>query len=66
LIFDVIRFRPNWVQPSKEELLAIVEGFMEENKDIGWVMDGNFKNVLGEKVNDQATDIICKLIEIGH
>lgn len=36
--------------------------FAALNKDPrGWVVDGNYTKLLGPKVSNQATDVICKL-----
>jgi hypothetical protein len=31
------------------------------NKYVGWIVDGNHKNTIGNLVVDEATDILCKL-----
>ena len=36
---------------------------LDENAEIGWVIDGSYFSKLRTLVSDNATDIICKFVE---
>ena len=58
LHMDRVRFLPNWVERDRDEEDAIVEQFMNENNEAGWVIDGNYTSVHYERRIREADKII--------
>ena len=56
---DAIAWQPNWVKLGTEEFRAKVRKALEDSPN-GWVVDGNYTGRLGNLVQDQATDVLCK------
>ena len=55
---DTVRFLPGWVERTKEEQLRMVEDFMNENAEAGWVIDGNYTSILYERRMEEADRIL--------
>ena len=58
LHMDTVRFLPGWVERAKEEQVRIVEDFMNENAETGWVIDGNYTSILYERRMQEADRIL--------
>lgn len=56
---DTLFFDPGWVESSKEVFQARLRAALDAEKR-GWVADGNFIEMGGGLVFEEATDIICK------
>ena len=57
LYLDKLRFYGNWEERSYEEMTVIVDEFL--NKNVSWVIDGNYTNVSPKRFYD--CDIIIYL-----
>ncbi|PIL31659.1 hypothetical protein GSI_06361 [Ganoderma sinense ZZ0214-1] len=55
---DHIYWQPGWREPSPEDFRSRVFAALEEAPR-GWVADGRYSRLLGSKVTDDATDLIC-------
>lgn len=49
LHLDTVQFLPGWKDRPKEERRAIVEAFLNENEERGWVIDGTYSSLLPER-----------------
>lgn len=58
LHMDRVRFLPNWVERDKAEESAIVEGFLDENAEAGWIIDGNYTSVHYDRRMAEADRIL--------
>ena len=58
LHLDTVRFLPGWVERTKEEEVRMVEDFMNENAEAGWVIDGNYTSILYERRMEEADRIL--------
>ena len=58
LHLDAVRFLPDWVERAKEEECRMVEAFMDENAEGGWVIDGNYTSTLYERRMQEADHIL--------
>ncbi len=58
---DRLYWEPGWREPSPEDFRSRVFAALEADSR-GWVVDGKYYGLLGSKVNDDATDVICELL----
>ncbi len=58
LHIDVIHFLPGWVEREREEELALMRAFLDENDENGWVIDGNYLKLEHERRMEEAELII--------
>ena len=59
LHLDRVMFLPDWKERPKDEQIAIVRDFMDENE--GWVIDGNYSNLLQERRLEEADEVVFLL-----
>lgn len=59
LHLDRVMFLPGWQERPKDEQLAIVQDFMDSND--GWVIDGNYSNLLQERRLEEADEVVFLL-----
>jgi adenylate kinase family enzyme len=55
---DTFYWRPGWVEPSREEWLAILRPLLAQD---AWVMDGNFGGTLNERLAAADTVVFFDL-----
>jgi adenylate kinase family enzyme len=53
---DLLYWRPNWVEPSEQEWMQMVEGILARDS---WIMDGNYASTLEVRV--EACDTVIFL-----
>lgn len=56
---DEVFWNPNWSAPSNEEFQSRVDVLLDQHRDTGWVIDGNYSRRMGAAVKDERTDCIC-------
>jgi adenylate kinase family enzyme len=61
LSIDEIFWNPGWVPTQPDVLQAQVQKFIESNPE-GWIIDGNYRRVIGPIVQDAATDVLCERV----
>lgn len=49
LHLDKIQFLPGWKERDRAEARGMVEEFLDENRERGWVIDGNYSNFHHER-----------------
>lgn len=49
LHLDKIQFLPGWQERDRAEAKSMVEAFLDENRERGWVIDGNYSNFHHER-----------------
>lgn len=59
LHLDKVMFLPGWQERPKDEQLAIVQRFMDENGS--WVIDGNYSNLLQARRLEEADKVLFLL-----
>ena len=59
LHLDKVMFLPGWQERPKDEQLAIVQRFMDENE--GWVIDGNYSGLLQARRLEEADKVLFLL-----
>lgn len=59
LHLDTVMFLPDWKERPKDEQLAIVQDFMDTHD--GWVIDGNYSNLLQERRLEEADQVLFLL-----
>ena len=59
LHLDTVMFLPDWQERPKDEQLAIVQRFMDENG--AWVIDGNYSNLLQPRRLEEADLVVMML-----
>ena len=59
LHLDAVQFLPGWQIRTAEEQLALTKTFMDEND--GWVIDGNYSNLLQQRRLAEADEIVLLL-----
>ena len=59
LHLDTVQFLPDWKIRPQDEQLEIVRRFMDENG--GWVIDGNYSNLLQERRLEEADRVVMLL-----
>jgi len=60
LHLDAVHFLPGWQERDREEEIRIVAGFLDNNA--GWVIDGNYRNVVCERRMLEADMIVVLLL----
>ncbi|KAL5635373.1 hypothetical protein ACGC1H_004233 [Rhizoctonia solani] len=58
---DELFWNPGWIPTHPDALRDQVQTFIESNPG-GWVLDGNFSQMIGPLVQDAATDVLCKSV----
>lgn len=58
LHLDTVHWLPGWKAREREECMAIVSAFLDENSERGWVIDGNYKKLSHERRMEEADRII--------
>lgn len=53
-------WRPGWEQTPPEEFQAKLRSFIDENKERGWVADGEYMRLGGLILYEEATDVVCQ------
>ncbi|MCR5664022.1 MAG: AAA family ATPase [Oscillospiraceae bacterium] len=61
LHLDAVQFLPGWRIRPQEEQLSLVRAFMDENEEAGWVIDGNYANLLQPRRLEEADRIVLLL-----
>jgi adenylate kinase family enzyme len=61
---DRLNWSPGWRETPAEEFRNRVKEAMDNNPE-GWVIDGNSTKKIGNLVNDNATDIICRFSSVS-
>lgn len=56
---DRFYWQPGWREASPEDFRSRVFAALDEDPR-GWIVDGNYTRVLGTRVYDEATDVICE------
>lgn len=56
LHMDSVHWLPGWQERPREEEIALVESFLNENP--GWVIDGNYSKLIYERRLEEADQII--------
>lgn len=64
LHLDSVHFSANWVERPLEDKLSDVRNFLEDNREIGWVIDGNYSKVEDVRRMEEADRII--LLELNR
>ncbi len=59
LHLDAVQFLPGWEKRTQDEQLAIVRDFMDSHE--GWVIDGNYANLLQERRLAEADKVVFLL-----
>ena len=49
LFLDKVQFLPGWQERDRAEARGMVEDFLNENRERGWVIDGNYANFHQER-----------------
>ena len=49
LFLDKVQFLPGWQERDRAEARGMVEDFLNENRERGWVIDGNYTNFHQER-----------------
>ena len=49
LFLDKVQFLPGWQERDRAEARGMVEDFLNENREQGWVIDGNYTNFHQER-----------------
>lgn len=49
LFLDKVQFVPGWQERDRAEARGMVEDFLNENRERGWVIDGNYANFHQER-----------------
>ena len=57
LHLDKVQFLPGWTARDRDEARALVEGFLDREKD-GWVIDGNYSKLHFERKMAEADLIV--------
>ena len=60
IALDTLFWLPNWRKTPSDEMKAKVRAALDQS-DRGWVVDGNYTRRIGTLVQDEATDVICKV-----
>ncbi|KAF3159499.1 hypothetical protein TWF751_000755 [Orbilia oligospora] len=55
---DEVFWNPNWSAPSNEEFQSRIDILLDQHRDTGWVIDGNYSRRMGARVRDEKTDCI--------
>ncbi|SRR6266550_5919952 len=55
---DRLHWKPNWVGTPDKEFRNSVREATDQNSR-GWIVDGDYSEILGARVSEEATDIIC-------
>ena len=58
LYLDKVHFLPGWEERADDEKLAIVAGFMDGHAESGWVIDGNYSDLMYERRLQEADMIV--------
>lgn len=58
LHLDAVHFLPGWVERTPEEETALVEQFLDRNRQGGWVIDGNYTKTCYERRLAEADRIL--------
>ena len=61
---DRLYWQPGWHEPRPEDFRSRVFAALEQDPR-GWVVDGRYYRLLGSKVTEEATDVICELQYAG-
>ncbi len=59
LHLDTVQFLPGWRERPKDEQIAIVRDFMDSHE--GWVIDGNYSNLLQPRRLEEADEVVLLL-----
>ncbi|EPS35702.1 hypothetical protein H072_10860 [Dactylellina haptotyla CBS 200.50] len=55
---DEVFWNPNWVQTPNDEFQARIDVLLEQHRETGWVIDGNYTRRMGAAVSIERTDCI--------
>lgn len=55
---DELFWAPGWVKRTDEEVLAKLESRLNDAKDTGWVIDGNYR-AISRYLDERVTDVVC-------
>lgn len=58
IYLDTVFWLPGWKMRDREEQTAILEEFLETNKDTGWVIDGNYSKNCYDRRMEEADTIL--------
>ena len=58
LHLDTVHWLPGWKTRERDERMAIVSAFLDENSSAGWVIDGNYTKLSYARRMDEADRII--------
>lgn len=65
LHLDKLQFEAGWKERGEAEGKMLCEQFLEENKDRGWVIDGNYEKFCQKRRMKEADLIILWIIQDG-
>lgn len=58
LYLDTVHWLPGWQVRDSESRLELVSAFLDENREKGWVIDGNYSSLLHEQRMAEADRIV--------
>lgn len=58
---DTLFWQPGWRKSSNEEFRTRLREMLDQSER-GWVVDGNYTNRVGNMIDAEATDTVCKSV----
>ncbi|KAK6524297.1 hypothetical protein TWF694_005950 [Orbilia ellipsospora] len=55
---DEVFWNPDWVQCSEDEFQTRINLLLEQHRETGWIIDGNYSRRMGPAVKNERTDCV--------
>ena len=53
-------WKPGWGMTPPDEFQTTVRSYIDQHKDSGWIVDGDYMMRGGHIMHEEATDVVCE------